>query len=295
MLGELAALGSAASWAFATVLVKGPAGRFSALYISAFRTVFSAVLVLSIVAGVGEFGGIARIPGWAIASLLGASFIVVMGDLAFVRAIALDDISRVFPITTGLYILSSVAASALIAREPVTWLTLVGGLLVIAGVSLIATARQPRGEDQPGPSAPRRGHVHSLALSVVAALLWAASLLILDRAMTVADPLPATALRIPFVTLVLLMMAGARGDMKRYRIASRDAIALVLSGSLGGLSAILFTTATKFSSAGLVSILSSTSPLFVVPVAYFILRETVTRTLLFGTAVCMLGVCLAML
>lgn len=296
MLGDLAALGAAASWAFGTVLVKGPTSRFSALYISAFRAVIAAVLVLVIAAGMGELRGIAQIPGWAIGFLLGGSLIVLVGDLTFVRAIALDDMSRVFPITTGLFILSSVAASALVAHEPVTWFTLAGGLLMIVSVSLIATARRTQGKEQQEVNAVPRRHIPALILSVVTALLWTVSLLILDRAMVATMPLPAVALRMPFMVLVLLAMTWARGDAKRYRrIGSRDMIVLVLSGALVGLSGILFTAAIKWSTAGNVSILGSTSPLFVVPVAYFVLKEPMTKGLLLGTAMCMLGIWLTML
>ena len=295
MLGELSALGSAVAWAFGTVLVKGPASRFSALYLSAFRTVASASLVLIVVLGTGQVGGIAHIPGWAIGLLLAGSLITVIGDVAFVRAIALDDMSRVFPVTTGLYILGSVGGSVIVAHEPVTWFTFGGGLLVIVSVSLIATARRPRAADAQARAAQGRARVRALGLSVFAAILWAVSLLILDRAMTEAEALPAAAIRIPFIAIVLSSLAWARGDMGRYRrLERRDLIALGASGVLVGLSAILFTNAIKMSSAGLVSILSSTSPLFVVPVSFLVLKEPMTRSLVLGTVLCMVGIWLTM-
>jgi drug/metabolite transporter (DMT)-like permease len=294
VLGGLAALGSAAAWAFGTILVKGPTGRFSALYISAFRSVFAALLVVVTVAAVGQIHEVARIPGWAIGFLLSGSVIVVLGDLAFVRAIALDDMSRVFPVTTGLYILTSVLASALFFHERVTWLTFVGGLLVIVSVSLIAMARQPGSRQQT--VSRKLWHVPGLLLSVVAAVLWTVSLFILDKAMTVAEPMPAVVLRIPFTAVLLLAMGWVRGEQKRYHgIGRRDVVALVVSGVLVGLSGILFTAAVRWESAGIVSILSSTSPLFVVPVAILVLKEPVNKNVIVGTGLCMVGIWLTMI
>lgn len=295
MLGELAALGCAAFWALGTVLVKGPTSRLSALYISAFRTIFAAAVIVAVATALGELHGIAEIPAWDIAILLGAGVVVVVGDLGFVRAISLDDMSRVFPITTGIYILASVAASALIAPEPMSWYTPAGGLLVIGGVSLIATARRPRRDGQASADEARRRPTTALVLSVVAALLWTVSLLGLNKAMESAEPLPATALRIPFNGVVLLLLATARGDVRYYRIQHRDVTALVVSGVFIGFSALLFTSAVKLTTAGNVAILSSTSPLFVVPLAYFVLKERMTKGLLLGTAICMLGIWLTML
>lgn len=295
MLGELSALGSAVAWAFGTVLVKGPASRFSALYLSAIRTVASACLVLIVVLSTGDIRGIAHIPGWAIGFLLAGSLITVIGDVAFVRAIALDDMSRVFPVTTGLYILGSVGGSIVVAHEPATWSMFGGGLLVIGSVSLIAMARRPQAADAQTRVAQGRARVRALGLSVFAAVLWAVSLLILDEAMTEAEALPAAAIRIPFIAMVLTSLAWTRGDMGRYRrLERKDLVALVGSGVLVGLSAILFTNAIKLSSAGLVSILSSTSPLFVVPVSFWVLKEPMTRPVVVGTVLCMAGIWLTM-
>ena len=122
----------------------------------------------------------------------------------------------------------------------------------------------------------------------------AESLLGMNKAMESAAPLPAAALRIPFTTVLFLLMATARGDVRTNRLQRQDIKALVTSGIFVGLSALLFTVAIKWGSAGNVAILVSTSPLFVVPLAYFVLKERMTRGVLLGTAICMVGIWLTM-
>ena len=62
MVGELAALSSAALWALSGVVIKDVTGRLSAFYIMAVRTSVSAVLALSIFLVVGADWSILSLP-----------------------------------------------------------------------------------------------------------------------------------------------------------------------------------------------------------------------------------------
>ena len=55
---------------------------------------------------------------------------MMISHVFLVKAIELDDISRVLPATTGIYILLSVIFSILLADGGVSTLTIVGGRVV---------------------------------------------------------------------------------------------------------------------------------------------------------------------
>ena len=117
-------------------------------------------------------------------------------------------------------------------------------------------------------------------------------LLALNVGMKQADPLPAAALRMPVMPLLLIPLVVVNGDLQRFKWGGRDKLALILSGVLGGGSALFFMTAVKFVSPGVVAILSSSSPVFVLILAALFLRERPTRRSLAGMAVCIAGVAL---
>ena len=56
---------------------------------------------------------------------------------------------------------------------------------------------------------------------------------------------------------------------------------------------LLFLLAADLAPAGLVAVLTSTAPIFAVPMAHFLLKERITRRILGGTVACMIGILLA--
>jgi drug/metabolite transporter (DMT)-like permease len=76
-------------------------------------------------------------------------------------------------------------------------------------------------------------------------------------------------------------------------VSRQDFGTLALSGVLVLASMLLFLTAADLAPAGTVAVLTSTSPIFAVPMAHFMLKERVTRRILAGTVACMAGIFLA--
>ena len=287
------ALASAAFWAFGSALVKNVTPRVSALYISVVRVGCGALLSVLITAMLGQIGLLGDTPLRVVGILLGCSLAVMLGNLGFVRAIALDDVSRVFPVTNGLYIMFSVVASVLFAGETLTWYIGVGGFLVLIGIYLLATGqrRQPVG---PGGTPPR---IRLLAMLIggAAALSWSIGLIGVNDAMKYIEPMPANVIRMPFMAMMLTAMAAVRGDVRRYQVSRQDIVLMVLSGLLAGGSSITFVAALKWSEPATVAILNSTAPLFLAPLAFMFLHEHATWKVMAGTIICVAGVILTFL
>ena len=291
MIGEAAALGSAALWATSTVAIKDVTGRLGAFYIMAVRTAFAALLAVVVLVVIRPSDPIQGMPLSTFSVLLASGLIAILGDATFIRAIAIEDVSRVFTISTSLYILLSVCGSFLFSGGEISWLLPLGGLAVLVGSRLVLYDAPTQGET----TRPASDRIAALWLSVLAAVLWTVSLLIVSAAMKSVDALSATVLRLPFMAGAMVFLVVIRGDHRRHAWPGRDLRSLGLSGAMVLGSILLFLTSAKHSAAGTVAVLTSTSPIFAVPLAFFVLKEKVTLRVAGGTAACMLGVCLTMI
>lgn len=293
MIGEAAALGSAALWASSTVAIKDVTARLGAFYIMAVRTAFAALLAAVLLFVIRPSDPIQGMPLSTFAVLLASGLIAIVGDATFIRAIAIEDVSRVFTISTSLYILLSVCGSFLFSGGEISWLLPLGGLAVLVGSRLVLYDAPKQGDA--AATRPASDRIAAVWLSVLAAVLWTVSLLIVSAAMKSVDALSATVLRLPFMAGAMVFMVLVRGDHRRHPWPGRDLRSLGLSGAMVLGSIILFLTSAKHSAAGTVAVLTSTSPIFAVPLAFFFLEEKVTLRVAGGTAACMLGVCLTMI
>jgi drug/metabolite transporter (DMT)-like permease len=282
-------------WALSTIVIKAISGRLSASLIMAVRTSCAAVLLLIAVVlfdpGIIDLS----LPATTLLVLLGSMLLGGVGDLAFVRAVSIEDVSRVFTVSSALYILLSVTGSVLFAGEPFSLLLVIGGVAVLFGTRLVVAdpeAAPPDSEPQVA-TVRTRQPLHALQLSVFAALLWSAALLSIADALEDVSPLTAASLRLPFMAFVLVAVTAARGQLPLRSTSRSDLGTLALSGTLVLGSMLLFLTAADLAPSGTVAVLTSTAPIFAVPMAHFLLKERITRRVLAGTVACMTGVFLA--
>ena len=293
MTGEAAALASAAFWALSTVSVKGVTGRLSASYIMAVRTAMAAVVALVFILVIRPGDVNLSLPALTLAALLGSALLPMVGDVAFVRAISVEELSRVFTVSTSVYILLSVVGSVLFFSEPFSWLLVVGGAAVLTGSRLVLT------ETRPDAGAARfserqRQPLLGLQLSLFAALFWSAGLLSVSEVLESVEALTATLLRLIFMAATLLLFVGLKRELRIADRPAKDFQTLGVSSVLTLGSMLLFILSAKLASAGTVAVLTSTSPIFAVPLAHFLLKERVTPRIIAGTVICMGGIWLTL-
>jgi drug/metabolite transporter (DMT)-like permease len=289
LAGEAAALGAAATWALSTIAIKGVTGRLGSFYIMAMRTGFAAVVLVITLAILRPSAFDLDLPAGTLFVLLGSALLAILGDVSFVRAISVEDVSRVFTVSTSFYILISVGGSVVLAGEPFSWFLVFGGAAVLAGARLVVADPDKTGGIAGLGQRPRRP-VFGLLLSLVASVLWSTSLLAVSDPLDSVDALTASALRLPFMAACLALVVLARGDVRRYRPSASELRSLAVSGAFVLASMVCFLTAAELASAGSVAVLTSTSPIFAVPLAFFLLHEQVSQRVLAGTAACMLGI-----
>jgi drug/metabolite transporter (DMT)-like permease len=131
-----------------------------------------------------------------------------------------------------------------------------------------------------------------VVLALVAAVGWSASTVMVRPALEQIDAIMASTIRLPFATVVLLLVAGRMGKVDSRRLVlSRGSLAwLVLAGLLTVFSATLFLVAVDMAGAARTAALSSVSPIFSATIAVLLLGEQLTRRLALGMAVSLGGV-----
>lgn len=292
MVGETAALGSAVLWAVSNILMGSQAGRMPAVVISALRALFGAAFLVA-VAAVLLLSGTARAPGAAAAAGLAGSGVLGLGlgDTAYIRSLRHIGVSRAFPVSMAAYpLLTFVLAVALIG-ETVTLSVALGAALVIVGVTLVVLSGRPPATAE-GLARPRRELWLGTALVLAAALLWALASVWLRVAADGVQPALAQAIRLPVAAAVTAVVArGAGHSLWHHRYGRGGLIALLLTGVVGtGVGSMLFVLAVQRAGAAKTAVLSSTAPLFALPLAALLLGERLTARVVAGTVLSTVGV-----
>ena len=286
-LGIAASLGSACTWALICILAQALSGRLSSAGINAFRALTGGLIILggAVVAGYGT--EIISIPLWA-ALTLWASILIgyAAGDTIFLQGMQHLGVTRAHTLSM-IHPLMSTLAGIVLFGESLTTTGAAGVLLVVGGIGLIVT-RQHEG-DAEGSRLHRRG----IRLVLVAALAWTVGAVLLKPPLEMVSPITATAIRSPLVGFVLWLTPWARGTWQAVRLTrGREAVALGAICLLSALSPVLYTFGIKHAGVAVGTVLSTTSPLFTLPLEIVVLGRWPNRRTILGAVTAVLGIVL---
>jgi DME family drug/metabolite transporter len=283
-LGALCALGSAVAWALTSLLVRSLSSRFGTVTINAARTTLCAVLIAGWSAVVG-FDGLAKISMRSLV-LLGVSIVtaIAIGDTIFFESTRTLGLGRAMTVSMS-YPVVAVVLAVLLLDERITAQIAAGGLLTLAGLALVVATR---GEDGAAAVSWR-----GVGAACGAALAWGVSVVALRAPLAETDALTAQLVRLPLGAALLWMTPWAR----------REGAALVRSGHavmlrlgilsvLTAVSSVMYVVAIKHAGVAVATVLSSTAPLFAVPLGVVFLGERLTPLAIVGAAVAVGGIIL---
>jgi len=307
VIGELSALGCAASWAVSTVIIKTQTERLDPVVMNAFRSAVGAVAFLALAAATGAFTDLAAGPAATVVKLTIASILsYVIGDSLYYTSLGLIGVSRTLPISASYPALVVVVAALFFGRR-VTWNVAVGCVMVATGVWMVGSravvgARPGGRELSLGPSVGRAARRKGVLFALLAACLWSISVNLVGDVASTVSAVSANTVRLP-VAAVALVAAGIvrEGGWSAFRSSLRACgprrltlLALsALIGSVGG--SFLFVVAVKHAGAPKAAILNSTAPLFSLPMAFVVLRESLSVPLIAGVLLSVSGIVVVML
>jgi len=289
MLGIIYGLLCAASWAIGSISMRDLARKLDPFTLNAPRSAIGALSLILVASLTGRMTGYANIGASQWALLLGSLLVGgFLGDSVYVLSIARIGVSRAFPIASTYPALTLVLA-LLLYHQPLTWPLLIGMFLAMLGVTAISRGRAPTSEI-PTPQAKTSG----ILFALVASVLWAVSTTMLEPGLRGLDEISAAAVRLPVLSVALWLVVAARGtwrDLKR--LNRQEWITLIVGGLIGwGLGSLTFVLAVASVGSARAAVLTSTSPLFALPMSLLFLKEHSDWRVALGTGLTVVGIIL---
>ncbi|MFX0011905.1 MAG: DMT family transporter [Candidatus Hermodarchaeota archaeon] len=322
MLGEIIAILAVLTFVVSNVIFRKTELEASPIFINLFRTITGMItfFLLSLFLNVLHYIFVLPFEIWL---LLFISFLFgqVIGDTAYFIAqkelgttIALA-VSMTFPIFT--FILS-----LFFLERPFEIRMLFSLILVVTGILIIGKNKittssyeiklgKNKAEElyKPLKSLLKNTSFKALLAGVIASLGWATGLVIIDFTTNEIDNLLATneissilgnTIRFPFAVLILTLMYVRENKISRRTNTalkskrSRRTYMLLILGSIIGtsLGAYLYTEAARVAGANIMSLIATASPLFALPLTYWVNKEKITKLGFLGVILTIIGVLL---
>jgi len=270
---DLFALGAAACWALGSVMSVTPSRHLGAFAFTRWRMAMVAVMLWTVVAVQGSwhsFNGHA----WGVMGVSGLIGIFI-GDTALFSAI-----NRLGPRRAGVLFATHAAFSAALGfallDERMSIQALLGGVLTMAGVMLAIVLGRHKDETHAWEA--NHGQVGvGVALALLAALCQAVGSLIAKPVMAQqVDPIMASAVRVSVATAAhgVLLLAGFMAARAHQAPTARVLAQTGLNGFIAmGIGMTLVLLALEQGDVGMVAILSSVSPILVLPLLWLQLKR----------------------
>lgn len=320
MLGEFIAILAVLTFVGSNVIFRKTEHEASPTFINFFRTGIGTLTFILIVLFLNQLNLIFIIP-WELWLLLILSFIFgqVIGDTAYFTAqkelgttIALA-ISMTFPLFT--FILSLIFLNRPFKLNLVFSLILIGIGITTIGKSKINSENSKHERNSILQHSTkiriqeifRKDIVKAIGFCFTASLGWAIGAVIIEFATIQIDQIIhmeelssiiGNVIRFPFALLILGSMVWRENNLKKRNVnspnqkISRHSWILLLVASIIGtsLGAYLYTESVHVAGANIVALIASASPLFALPLTYFVNKERISKYGFIGVILTILGV-----
>ncbi len=289
MSGVGLALLCALCWAAGSVSMKDLSRKLDPFTLNAPRALIAGLALLAVAVATGRSTGYRDLSTEGVLLMVGSMAVGGgLGDSLYVLSMSRIGLSRAYPIA-GTYPAITLLLAILFMREAVTWDLVLGLGLVVGGVMLIS--RPTSVEDLTIGSPARRV---GIGLAMLAATCWAGSAIMLGPGAQGVDPIVVSSIRIPALALMFWgLVAVRRSGRALLALSRREWVTMIVGGLVGwGLGSLLFVAAIASLGPTRTAVLTSTSPLFAIPLTAMFLKERPTRAVMLGTAVTVAGVAL---
>lgn len=291
--GELAAVGTSLCFAFGSTLFTFAGRELGAQRVNRVRLLLAA-LMIAIVHWL-IFRQLIPVVSAETFSWLAVSGIVglILGDICLMQAFVLIG-PRLSMLMMALAPMFSTVIAWLFLNETLDGQTLLGIVLAVGGVILVVV--EPRKDGAPS-SVAATGRAYRIGLlCALGGSLGQAGGTVLSR-IGLADgfePLSASLIRLGVAALILWVISLLRGQLGETITALREkptATWRMVGGTIAGpvVGVWLSLVAVQRTNVGIASTLTSLTPIFLIPISYFVFKERVTRQAIIGTVIAFVG------
>ncbi|PIZ23050.1 MAG: EamA family transporter, partial [Comamonadaceae bacterium CG_4_10_14_0_8_um_filter_57_29] len=282
----------AVCWAVGSVMSVAPSRHLGAFAFTRWRMLMVAFMLWAVVAVNGSWHSF-DVHAWGVMAVSGLVGIFI-GDTALFSAI-----NRLGPRRAGVLFATHAAFSAALGfiwlGERMSLQAFLGAVLTLAGVMLAIVLGRHKNETHAWEA--DHGHIGlGVALALVAALCQAVGSLIAKPVMaTQVDPVMASAVRVTVATVAhfVLLAAGFRAARAQQTPTLRVLAQTGLNGFIAmGIGMTLVLLALEKGDVGMVAILSSVSPILVLPLLWFQLKRAPALGAWVGASLTVVGTAL---
>jgi len=281
--GALCALGAALAWSVTSLLARSIIAHYGSVTINAVRSgIAGTLLVTWVVLSDGPATLVTMT--WATFGLLTVSIVaaIAVGDSVFFESTRAIGLGRAMTIATTYPIGAAVLAAALFG-ERITTAIATGTLLTLGGVGVIVSGRA-------GEARPERLWF-GVWTAVLASVAWAISTVMMKPPLREIEPLTAQAIRLPLASALLWLTPWTRGAAAALRDGGRGPLVRIgVLGVVTAASSVLFVASLKYAGVALGAVLSSTAPLFAIPLGVMFLGERVSVSTVVGAVIAVAGI-----
>jgi len=289
---DLLALGAATCWAVGGVTSVTPSRHLGAFAFTRWRMLLVALMLWTVVVSTGAWRSFSphAVGFMALSGLVG----IFVGDTALFAAV-----NRLGPRRAGVLYASnavfSVALGTVLLGERMGLQATLGATLTVAGVMTAMVLGRHKGDTHAWEA--DQGHVGmGVALALLSALCQAVGTLIAKPIMTTGlDPVAASAVRVSAATLLhfVLLASGFRAARAQQTPTLRVLAQTGLNGLIAmGMGMTLLLFALQKGDVGMVAILSSVSPILLLPLLWFQLKRAPAPGAWAGAALTVAGTAL---
>lgn len=221
----------------------------------------------------------------SVSVLLGA----VVGDTIYLVSQERIGVAYAFPIAMSFPVLTYVLTIVFLG-DPLIITRFAGIIIAVLGIAVLSREQASDSEED---CSRKAWDVIGTGLAVLTSILYAVMTVILQVGVVDVDPITANFIRVAVgsASFVPIMGLVYMHGMPLPTIQTTKYVAL--AGLFGmAIGSLLYVTAIKLAGAAITAVLSSTAPLFAVPISVFLLKERMTRTAAIGTIATIIGVVL---
>jgi len=292
MLGVIIALIASLSWAGSSILLKYLSSRINAISINTMRLWVGSILLIALVFFSGRSHEIVQTQLLPILMIIASGILSnAAGDTVYIKSLSYLDVSRAYPISQSTFPVLTLVVAIFFLNESFTWFNILGSVFVLIGIFTIVRNNKT--------DVTQKATGKGVALSLVAAVLWAGGAISLKIGLTGVDTFLAAAIRVTTSALILTTLAFGRKSPDRLKLNTYGSHNLLLVASAGiltyGVGAVGYVAAIQLIGAGKTVFLSASAPIFLLPLSVLILKERPSPLALAGVFVSVAGICLVAL
>lgn len=295
MIGELAALGAAISWAIAPILYRKALSDTKPLTANIVRCAVNAAVMVMVLLAFGLVDVLLTLPTQVIGLTIVSGIIGLgIGDTLYMVGLKSVGVSRAVPLAAT-YPLFSFLWSVLLLGQDVSYAALGGAAAILVGIWLLT-----RQKKESTSALNRRVFIVGIVASLATALVWSFSITLMDAAVMTANVTSIQAnyaiitVRITAMALLLLIIAPFADKERSFLKLNRKTILLLCIGGLvaNGLGWLLMNYSFMHIMASQAIPISSTSPLFAALAGFLFFKEKASAKTIIGGIAVVVGVVL---